>query len=99
MTIIYTAKKSSGVKGEDGKRLAGIPRVRPAEFRRLNKRQRTVNRAYGGSKSHTEVRNRIVRAFLVEEAKLVKRIMQQREKDGDSKTEKKKSKKSKKSKK
>jgi large subunit ribosomal protein L34e len=94
LTIQYTAKKSHGVVGEKGQRLAGIPAERPAVFRRMNKRSRTVSRAYGGTKSHDEVRNRIVRAFLVEEVKLIKKLSGSKEKaskGGDKKKSKSKS--------
>jgi len=75
----YTAKKSKGPQSESGARIAGIPGLRPAALRRLNKRARTVTRPYGGSKTHTEVRNRIVRAFLVEEVKQLKQAASQKE--------------------
>ena len=54
--------------------LAGIPHLRPGAFRRLTHQQRTVNRPYGGVLSHRTVRDRIVRAFLIEEVKLMKRM-------------------------
>lgn len=69
----YTAKKRKGPRcGDCGNKLAGIPQVGPAVMRRLKKRQRTVARAYGGSRCFQCVRSRIVRAFLVEEQKIVK---------------------------
>ena len=55
--------------------MAGIPHARPGAFRRLNHNQRTVSRPYGGVLSHKTVRDRIVRAFLIEEVKLMKRLM------------------------
>jgi large subunit ribosomal protein L34e len=49
--------------------------LRPAAYHRLSKNQKTVNRAYGGSRCAGCVRNRIVRAFLVEEQKIVKKVL------------------------
>ncbi|OCF41285.1 hypothetical protein I317_04943 [Kwoniella heveanensis CBS 569] len=41
----------------------------------LSKRQKTVNRAYGGSVCAICVKQRITRAFLIEEATIVKRVL------------------------
>merc|ERR1712085_196125 len=69
-------KKASGPKcGDCGKALIGIPRLRPTEYRRLKKRERRVNRAYGGSRCATCTRLRVVRAFLIEEQKCVKQVL------------------------
>jgi ribosomal protein L34E len=53
-----------------------LPARRPSEVsnKRLSKRNKTVNRIYGGCLSHGVVRERIVRAFLIEEQKIVKRV-------------------------
>lgn len=56
-----------------------VPALRPAEYSRLSKRQKSVSRAYGGSRCATCVRDRIVRAFLVEEAKIVKALIGKQE--------------------
>ena len=56
------------------KALQGIPRARPIEYSRMKKSQRTVTRAYGGVLSAGAVKDRIVRAFLAEEQKEVKRV-------------------------
>ncbi|GAA5867208.1 hypothetical protein JCM5296_002794 [Sporobolomyces johnsonii] len=60
--------------------LPGVPALRPREYAQISKRQKTVQRAYGGSRCATCVRDRIVRAFLVEEAKIVKRVIAQQTK-------------------
>ncbi|KAK8942248.1 60S ribosomal protein L34 [Platanthera guangdongensis] len=54
-----------------------IPRLRPAEYKRsrLPRNRRTVHRAYGGVLSGGAVRERIIRAFLVEEQKIVKKVL------------------------
>ncbi len=41
----------------------------------LKKRERTVSRPYGGHYCANCVKNRIIRAFLVEEVKIVKKVM------------------------
>eukprot|EP01061_Rhynchopus_euleeides_P038636 TRINITY_DN66279_c0_g1_i1.p3 TRINITY_DN66279_c0_g1~~TRINITY_DN66279_c0_g1_i1.p3 ORF type:complete len:117 (+),score=28.78 TRINITY_DN66279_c0_g1_i1:54-404(+) len=38
-------------------------------------RQKSVSRAYGGVLSHRHVRERVIRAFLIEEMKIVKRVL------------------------
>ncbi|KAL6751959.1 ribosomal protein L34Ae [Haematococcus lacustris] len=60
-----------------GARLNGLPQRRPLELsnKRLSKRNKTVRRAYGGHLSHSVVRERIVRAFLIEEQKIVKKVL------------------------
>jgi large subunit ribosomal protein L34e len=55
--------------------LVQIPALRPSEYARISKRQKRVSRAYGGSRCATCVRNRIVRAFLIEENKIVKKVL------------------------
>jgi len=71
-------KKGKGVMcGEPGcdTRLSGIPCLRPVEYKRISKRQKNVSRPYGGSRCAKCVRQRIVRAFLIEERQLVKKVL------------------------
>ncbi|KAG5641836.1 60S ribosomal protein L34A [Asterophora parasitica] len=53
--------------GDCGIGLPGIVALRPRQYARVSKTQKTVRRAYGGSS--------ILRAFLVEEAKIVKKVI------------------------
>ncbi|KAG4980489.1 hypothetical protein JHK82_033729 [Glycine max] len=57
--------------------VSSIPHLRPTEYKRLRlpRNRRTVNRAYGGVLSGSVVRERIIRAFLVEEKKIVKKVL------------------------
>lgn len=72
----YQAKSAKGPRcGDCGKNLPGIQHLRPKEYRGISKRQKTVSRAYGGNKCAGCVRDRIVRAFLVEERKIVKTVL------------------------
>jgi large subunit ribosomal protein L34e len=41
----------------------------------MTKHEKTVSRAYGGSRCAGCVKSRIVRAFLIEEQKIVKKVM------------------------
>jgi len=43
----------------------------------VSKPTKTVQRAYGGSRCANCVRDRIVRAFLIEEQKIVKRVLKE----------------------
>ncbi|KAL2985089.1 hypothetical protein AAZX31_12G129600 [Glycine max] len=78
--LVYqtTKKRANGPKCTvTGKRIQGIPHLRPTEYKRLRlpRNRRTVNRAYGGVLSGSVVRERIIRAFLVEEKKIVKKVL------------------------
>ena len=48
---------------------------RNQEKTRLSKHLKTVNRSYGGLLSHKAVREKIVRAFLIEEQKIVMKVL------------------------
>lgn len=53
----------------------GLPALRPTAYKRLAKNKKTVHRAYGGSRCAACVRDRIIRAFLIEEQKIVKKVL------------------------
>eukprot|EP00164_Ancoracysta_twista_P000019 GFYU01000025.1.p2 GENE.GFYU01000025.1~~GFYU01000025.1.p2 ORF type:complete len:122 (+),score=27.11 GFYU01000025.1:30-368(+) len=72
----YVKKRANGPKcGDCGVRIPGVPALRPREYSQISKRQKTVTRAYGGSRCGGCVRERIVRSFLIEEQKIVKRVL------------------------
>jgi large subunit ribosomal protein L34e len=76
LTIQYRNKDVKNLKcSETGQMLNGIPRV---AANKLSRRQRTVARPYGGCLSAGEVKNRIKRAFLNEEMKVIKYAVQAR---------------------
>merc|ERR1712224_438673 len=58
-----------------GIRLKGVKPMRPSEKSRHSLRQKKVYRAYGGVLSHKAVREKIVRAFLIEEQKIVMKVL------------------------
>lgn len=69
----YVKKRRNVPKcGQCKEKLHGIRPTRPSERSRISKRQKTVRRTYGGVLCHLCVRERIVRAFLIEEQKIVK---------------------------
>jgi large subunit ribosomal protein L34e len=49
-----------------------LKRIRPTKLAQLSRKERTVSRPYGGVISAAALKNRIIRAFLVEEVKIVK---------------------------
>eukprot|EP00922_Rhytidocystis_sp_ex-Travisia-forbesii_P012705 GHVS01019122.1.p1 GENE.GHVS01019122.1~~GHVS01019122.1.p1 ORF type:complete len:129 (+),score=7.99 GHVS01019122.1:243-629(+) len=81
LVVQYPGKHANVHKCGDCKLpLRGIPAVRPYQYKLLQKKDRTVKRAYGGSRCHKCVRQRIIRAFLVEEQRCVKLVLLEKEK-------------------
>ena len=64
--------------GDCGCALAGLARVRPYKLHSMKKKEKSVARAYGGSRCASCVRKRILRAFLLEEQKIVKRVLREK---------------------
>lgn len=54
-----------------------IPALRPREYAQISKPKKKVQRAYGGSRCGNCVKDRIVRAFLIEEQKIVKKVLKE----------------------
>ncbi|KAH6603558.1 hypothetical protein Trco_008333 [Trichoderma cornu-damae] len=74
LRVLHIKKRGTVPKcGDCGSKLSGIPALRPREYAQISKPQKTVQRAYGGSRCGNCVRDRIVRAFLIEEQKIVKK--------------------------
>merc|ERR1712111_58133 len=72
----YTKKLGTIPKCGDCKiKLHGIRPTRPMQRTTMTKRLKTVSRTYGGSRCHKCVRDRIVRAFLIEEQKIVVKVL------------------------
>uniref|UniRef100_A0A7S1UMT8 60S ribosomal protein L34 n=1 Tax=Grammatophora oceanica TaxID=210454 RepID=A0A7S1UMT8_9STRA len=73
-------KKSKGPRCSDCKcSIQGIKHLKQSAYKNLKKRERRVSRAYGGSCCAGCVRQRIVRAFLLEEQKAVKKVLAERQ--------------------
>merc|ERR1711962_179871 len=76
LIYLYTKKAGSTPKcGDCKEKLRGVKSVRPKVLATLSRTKKTVSRAYGGSRCAKCVRERIVRAFLIEEQKLVVRVL------------------------
>merc|ERR1712113_460611 len=78
LTAQYVTKGSAGPGNgmrTSSVRLGGLRRMRPTLYRREAKHTRRISRAYGGVYTHTELKNRIIRTFLTEEVKNVKKTM------------------------
>ena len=52
LTVQYIKKKTNGTG------FRGVKVARPAQFRRMSVRSRTVSRPYGGNLTHAEVKDR-----------------------------------------
>merc|ERR1711862_96291 len=78
LTAQYVQKRCKGPGNglkTSSLRLGGLRRMRPTNYRRTPKHTRKISRAYGGVYSHIEIKNRIIRTFLTEEVKNVKKTM------------------------
>jgi large subunit ribosomal protein L34e len=82
--VMHLLKK----KGKDPK-MQGIKVARPADKRRMSVCGKRVTRAYGGNLTGAEVKDRIMRAFLIDEFKYFK--MMSKVTDGKKDKKKKKS--------
>uniref|UniRef100_A0A1B6LCX8 Large ribosomal subunit protein eL34 n=1 Tax=Graphocephala atropunctata TaxID=36148 RepID=A0A1B6LCX8_9HEMI len=61
--------------GQCKDKLRGIQPARPKERSRMCRRKKTVKRSYGGVLCHKCVKERIIRAFLIEEQKIVVKVL------------------------
>jgi large subunit ribosomal protein L34e len=57
--------------------LLQVPALRPREYAQISRPKKTVQRAYGGSRCANCVKDRVVRAFLIEEQKIVKKVLKE----------------------
>merc|ERR1712130_363718 len=57
----------------------GIQCARPRKLAQMSKRTKTVTRAYGGTLCGSALRSRIIRAFLIEEQKIVVKVLKAKE--------------------
>ena len=91
LVVQFTKKKVKAPtvpKYLGGEAVRGLKRLRAAENKRAAASTRTVSRAYGGVLNHNHLKERIVRAFLMEEKKIVKQVKKikaQKDKAAESK--------------
>lgn len=72
-------KKTAGPKCSDCHiSLPGIKHLKSSQYTRTVQRERKVSRCYGGSTCATCIKTRIMRAFLLEEQKAVKKVLAER---------------------
>lgn len=81
---VYVSHNRNKKARNEGREIDGsptqIPALRPREYSQISRPKKTVQRAYGGSRCANCVRDRVVRAFLIEEQKIVKKVMKEAEK-------------------
>uniref|UniRef100_A0A8C6WAW4 Large ribosomal subunit protein eL34 n=1 Tax=Nannospalax galili TaxID=1026970 RepID=A0A8C6WAW4_NANGA len=78
IVYLYTKKVGKAPKSACGvclSRLRGVQAVRPKVLMRLSKTKKHISRAYGGSMCTKCVRDRIKCAFLIEEQKVVVKVL------------------------
>ncbi|CAF1462589.1 unnamed protein product [Rotaria magnacalcarata] len=87
LTYQYVKKRGTVSKCGDCKiELPGIKASRPKQRMTMTKRLKTVSRTYGGSRCAKCVRLRIVRAFLIEEQRIVAMVMKSKKVVGSAET-------------
>ncbi|CAO1357784.1 unnamed protein product [Diamesa hyperborea] len=73
LVYLYVKKPRTVPKcGQCKEKLKGITPTRPSERPRMSRRLKTVSRTFGGVLCHRCLRERIIRAFLIDEQKVVK---------------------------
>nr|UXY87465.1 60S ribosomal protein L34 [Cryptomonas sp.] len=81
LTVLYRKKINGFIKCMDTKeKINGIQRKFSYKFKSLSKRKKKISRTYGGCLSGSSLRERIIRAFLIEEQNIVKKVLRIRKK-------------------
>ena len=85
LSIQYMGKRSKGPQTafKTNSRLSGLKRLRNPQYAGLSKTQRRISRPYGGVLTPREVKDKIMRAFLIEEVKVVKEMVKQTSKKAE----------------
>ena len=85
LSIQYMGKRAKGPQTafKTNSRLTGLKRLRNPQYAGLSKTQRRISRPYGGVLTPKEVKDKIMRAFLIEEVKVVKEMVKQTAKKAD----------------
>ncbi|XP_015782412.1 60S ribosomal protein L34 [Tetranychus urticae] len=76
--LVYLYQKKPGTCARCGDcklKLRGLTFARPHKLSTLSKRHKTVSRSYGGVRCAACLKNRILRAFLIEEEKIIAQVM------------------------
>ena len=83
IVYLYTKKVGKEPKSACGMcpgRLRGVRAMRPKVLMRLSKTKKHVSRAYGGSMCAKCICDRIKRAFLIEEQKIIVKVLKVQQK-------------------
>ncbi len=82
LTIKYLRKTAKGPQtGVNTKaKLSGLSRLRNPQYQKQSHTKRSISRPYGGVLTPREVRDKIMRAFLIEEVKCVKQFVREQAK-------------------
>eukprot|EP00029_Vermamoeba_vermiformis_P003653 TRINITY_DN14192_c0_g1_i1.p1 TRINITY_DN14192_c0_g1~~TRINITY_DN14192_c0_g1_i1.p1 ORF type:complete len:118 (-),score=27.18 TRINITY_DN14192_c0_g1_i1:222-575(-) len=84
----YRTKTANGPKcGDCGTEIQGVPHLRPKAYSRVERKNKSVTRPYGGSRCAHCVRERVVRAFLIEEQRIVKKLLKAQQAKKQTKAE------------
>ena len=76
ISILYNKKKKNYVKCSDTKKkINGIQKHSSSKFMSMSKNQKKISRIYGGCLSGNSLKERIIKSFLLEEQKIVKRVL------------------------
>jgi large subunit ribosomal protein L34e len=81
VVVQYVHKRGHGPRAphdscDCGKRINGIAQLRPYHYKKLAHKDKSISRPYGGVLCGGCVKSRIIRAFLLEEIKTIKRAKQ-----------------------
>merc|ERR1712029_790231 len=74
----YLKKKAKGPQTNNttfATKLSGLKKMRPHDYKKAPRNSRRISRVYGGVLTHKAVRDRIIRTFLTEEVRCVKKAV------------------------
>lgn len=79
LVVQYVQKRAKGpqLQLDSKSKVGGVSKLRNPQFSQLSYTQRSISRPYGGQFSPSELKDRIKRAFLIEEMKISKKISKQ----------------------
>merc|ERR1711976_294847 len=82
----YIRKNAGGVRSNCplGFRLAGLKKLRNTQYKNMSKNPRRICRPYGGVLTPGQTKENILRAFLLEEVKIVKEKISREENERKS---------------
>ena len=83
LTVQYIKKSGKGVQTafNNKARLSGLKKLSNQKYSRTANNSRRITRAYGGVITPEQLKEKILRAFLIEEVKVVKRIVRSQKQD------------------